>query len=113
LRAGKGQHHRHLQENTEKITDIVSAVFGETLRAIPALKQKGLAVRHRGELFFQLARLACKNQRRIGRQLLLGFDQTGGVRIGRNLADRFFAPGIRRPFVRHSSTHSSRRTHGP
>ncbi len=46
-RSGRiGQHHRHLQEDAEKIADVVGAVLGETLGAVPALQQKGLARRH-------------------------------------------------------------------
>ena len=38
-----GQHHRHLQEQAEKITDVVGAMLGKALRAIAALKKECLA----------------------------------------------------------------------
>ena len=41
--AGKGQHHRHLQEDAEEVADVVRAMFGEAFGAVAALQQEGLA----------------------------------------------------------------------
>ena len=69
--AGKGQHHRHLQEDAEEVADVVGAVLGEALGAVAALQQESLARGDARQRLLQLARLACKNQRRKGRKLLL------------------------------------------
>ena len=60
----------------------------------------------RRKLLLQLARLACKNQRRKGGELGFRVLQRGKVRIGRNLLDRLCSPRIRRPF-RHRCTQRS------
>ena len=61
---GERHHDRHLQEDAKEIANVVGGVLGETLGAVAALKQESLAGRDFGERPFQLARLACKNQRR-------------------------------------------------
>ncbi len=98
---GKGHNHGHLQEGAEEITDIVGAVFGEAFGAIAALKQESPAGRHVGELALELARLAGKNQRRIGRQPCLDGGQRVGIGIVGNLHDRLAAPAGRRPLLTH------------
>ena len=40
LRAGEGQHHRHLQEDAEEVADVVGAMLGEAFGAIAALEQE-------------------------------------------------------------------------
>ena len=67
-RAGKGQHHRHLQQHAEGVADIVGMEFGEALGAVAALEQESLAFGHLAERGHQVARLACEHQRRIGLQ---------------------------------------------
>ena len=71
LRAGEGQHHRHLQEHAEEVADVVGAMLGEAFGAVAALQQERLACSDAGQLLLQLARLTCKNQRRKGGELLL------------------------------------------
>ena len=95
LRAGKGQYDRHLQEHAEEVADVVRAVFGETLGAIAALEQESFAIGDARQLLLQLARLACKNQRRKCRKTGLGLGQRCHVRVDRHLADWLGSPGIR------------------
>ena len=71
----EGQHHRHLQEHAEEVADVVGAVLGEALGAVAALEQERLAGRHPRKMLLQAARLAGKNQRRKGRELLLDVGQ--------------------------------------
>ena len=66
LRAGEGQHHRHLQEDAEEVADVVRAMLGEALGAIAALQQEPVTGSDGSKLLLQLARLTCKNQRRKG-----------------------------------------------
>src|SRR5690606_41460774 len=40
LGCAMGQHHRHLQEDAEEITDVVGAVLGEALGAVAALEDR-------------------------------------------------------------------------
>jgi hypothetical protein len=54
LRAGEGQHDRHLQEDAEEVADVVGAVLGEALGAVAALQQEGLALGHAASCFFSL-----------------------------------------------------------
>ncbi len=98
-RRGIGQHHRHLQEQAEKIADIVGAVFGEAFGAIAALQQKHFAFRDLGQGLFQIARLTGKNQRRKARKLRLDVGKRLGVGIIGHLHDRLRAPGLRAPFA--------------
>ena len=81
-RHGRGisEHHRHLQEHAEKVADVVGAMLGEAFRAVAALQQESLAIGHLGERLLQAARLAGKDQRRKGRQLLFGIGQRLPVR---------------------------------
>ena len=83
--AGEGQHHRHLQEHAEEVADVVRAVLVEALGAVAALQQESLAGRDARERLLQAARLACKNQRRKGRKLLLDRGKRRLVRIIRHL----------------------------
>ena len=100
LRAGEGQHDRHLQEDAEEVADVVGAMLGKALGAVAALQQEGLAGRDLGELLLQLARLTCKNQRRKGRETGLGFT------AARRRPDRT-APAGSACFSRNSGTISS------
>ncbi len=83
-----GQHHRHLQEQAEKIADIVGAVLGEALGAIAALQQERLAGRNLRQRPLEVARLAGKDQRRKARKLPLDFGQRLDVQVVRHLHDR-------------------------
>ena len=77
----QGQDHRHLQEDAEEIADIVGGadpLLGEALGAIAALEQESLACGDAPERLLELARLACKNQRRKARELLLDRGQAAG-----------------------------------
>ena len=46
LAAGKGQHHRHLQDQAEGVANVIGVELLEALRAIAALQQEGPAGRH-------------------------------------------------------------------
>src|SRR5450755_3657221 len=54
-------------------------------------------------MLLQAPRLACKNQRRKGRELLLDFGESGLIRINRDLQDRLAAPAVRRPTLGHDA----------
>ncbi len=95
LRAGEGEHDRHLQEDAEEVADVVGTVLGEAFGAVAALEQEGLALGDRRELLLQLARLTCKNQRRKSRELLFHGHHGSRIRKSRDLADRQVAPGVR------------------
>src|SRR5690606_30136293 len=66
-----------------------------------ALKQKSVPGCHGRERALERPRLACKNERRKGAELLL--DLRGGIRVGifRHLDHRLVAPGIRAPTLFH------------
>ena len=100
-RAGIGQHHRHLQQHAEEIADIVGAMLGEALGAIAALQQEGLAGRHARQRLFQVAGLACKNQRRKGRKLRLDIRQCLRIGIVWHLLHRLGAPAVGCPPLGH------------
>ena len=57
------------------IADIVRVEFGKALGAVAALQQKRLALDDLGQIIGQVARLACKNQRRIVAQRFFGCGQ--------------------------------------
>ena len=79
--AGIGQHDRHLQEDAEEIADVVGAVLGEAFGAVAALQQEGLARGYPRQRLFQVAGLACKNQRRKRGKLRLDIGQCLGIGI--------------------------------
>ena len=83
-----GQHHRHLQKQPEKIADIVGAVLGEALGAIATLEEECLAGGNLRQSAFEIACLACKNQRRKARKLRFDVGQRLDVGIIRHLHDR-------------------------
>src|SRR5690606_15119989 len=112
LRTGKGQNHRHLEENAEEDADVVRAMFREAFGAVAALKEKCVTGSHAGKLLLQLARLTCKNERRKAGELGLDSPEGVNVRISRDLLDRLFSPGIRGP-LRHCRNHSLLGAHGP
>src|SRR5690606_5123282 len=111
LGASEGQDHGHLKEDAEEVTDVVRAMLGEALSAVATLKQKALAIGDGGQRLLQLACLARKNERRIGRHARLDLGERSRVRISRNLADRLVPPRIRRPFC-HINTHRLAPGHG-
>ena len=94
---GEGEHHRHLQHDSEGIANRIGVEFLETLGAIAALQQKGLAIGDLGQLRAQAAGLPREYQRRIATQLILDPITRRGVRIGRRLSDRFVTPTRRCP----------------
>jgi hypothetical protein len=96
-RGGERHHHCHLQEYAEEIADVVGRMFAEALGAIAALQQERIARRRLAKGLFELARFACKNQRRIAGKLALGLGQRGTIGIGRRLRDRLGTPAIRGP----------------
>ena len=96
-------HHGHLQEHAEEVADVVGAVLGEALGAIAAMEEECLAGRHPRKMLLQAPRLACKNQRRKGRELLLDLGESGLVRVVRHLQDRLAAPAVRRPTLGHDA----------
>ena len=99
--AGEGQHHRHLQKDAEEVADVVRPMLGEAFGAVAALQQESLAGANARQLLFQVAGLACKNQRRKARQLLLHGRKGRLVRVIRHLHDGLFAPAIGRPTLGH------------
>ncbi|QTK78540.1 hypothetical protein AT6N2_C0675 [Agrobacterium tumefaciens] len=99
-----GQHHGHLQEGAEEVTDIVRAVLEEAFGAIAALQQEGVAFCHIGELFFQAAGFTCKDQRRIGRKRGFRRSKCCRIRIFGNLLDRFLPPAAGGPILCHVLT---------
>ena len=100
-RAGISEHDRHLQKHTEEVADVVGAVLGKALGAVAPLQQKSLAVDDTRQRFLQAARLASKDQRWKGRELLFHVVQRLQVRIYRHLMDRFLAPAVGRPAFGH------------
>jgi hypothetical protein len=90
--AGKGQHDSHLQENAEKVPDVVGLVLGKAFGTVPTLQQESPAFGNLGQLALQLARLTGKHQRRKAGEPLLDSGQRVIVGIGRNLFDRESAP---------------------
>ena len=103
---GKGDHHRHLQEDAEEVADIVGRMFGEGFGAIAALQQESFAERDLAERAFELARFAGEDERRKAGELALDFGERSLIRIDRHLLDRLCPPARRRPtfsgHVRHS-----------
>ena len=59
---GKGQHHRHLQQNLAGVLDLGGIQFGKTLGAVASLQQKGLSLRYTGQLLLQFLYLVGKYQ---------------------------------------------------
>ena len=92
-----GQHHRHLQEQAEEIADVVGAMLGEALGAIATLEEECLAGGNLRQSAFEVACLACKNERRKARKLSLDLGQRLGIRVFGHLHDRLVPPRIRAP----------------
>ena len=101
--AGKRQHHGHLEENAEKIADVVGGMLGEALRAVTALKQERLSGRHFTQSALQFARLAREHERGKAGQRFLGVGQRRRIGIGGRLLDGLGSPAVRGPtFCRHA-----------
>ncbi len=81
LAAGKGQHHRHLQDQAKGVPDGVGVKLLEALRAVATLQQKGVATRDRAQQGLKPARLTGEHQRRHGPQPVLSVRQRVRVRI--------------------------------
>ena len=100
---GESHDHSHLQEHAEEIANVVGRVLAEAFGAIPALQKEGLAGRRLAQRPFELARLACKNQRRIAGELALGLGQRCAIGIDRRLRNRLRPPAIRGPtLIKHN-----------
>ena len=96
-RGREGHHHRHLQEHAEEIADVVGGMLAEALGAVAALEQESLARSRAPERPLELARLACKNERRIARKLALGLGERRQVLVDRRLLDGLRPPAVGRP----------------
>ena len=112
-RAGVGQHHRHLQQHAEEVADVVGAVLGETLGAVAALKQEGLAGRNPGERLLEVAGFPCKNQWRKRRKLRLDIRQRLGVWIVGDLQYRPGPPAVGGPPLGHDVNSSNKNRYLP
>src|SRR6516165_6813954 len=77
-----GEHHRHLQEQTKEVANVVGAVLGEALRTVAALQQESVAGKH---------------QRRETGKLRFDIAERLGVGIIRHLQSRLGPPGIGAP----------------
>src|SRR5947207_1968686 len=94
LPAGKGQDHRHLQENAEEITDIVGGMLGETFGTVAALEQETLAFRDPGKLALELPCLAGKDKRRKALENRFDGGELCLIVIMRHLLNRQLAPAL-------------------
>lgn len=94
-----GEHDRHLQEDAERVPDVVRVELGEAFRAVAALKQEGAAGRDVGERRLEAPRLAGEDERREVPERPLDRLDRFRIRIGRRLADRPRPPGFRGPFL--------------
>ena len=92
-----GQHDRHLQDDAERVADVVGVEFGEAFGAIAALEQERLAFRDAREIGGQVARFAGEDQRGIGAELLGRGGERGGVGIGGELARFVALPAVGGP----------------
>ena len=111
-RPGKGQDHRHLQEDAEEVADVVGVVLGEALGAVAALEEEPLAGRDPGEPLLELPRLAGKDQRRIGGDAGLDRGERRRVGIDRRLLDRPRAPALWGPALLHHAKLRTRKNRG-
>ena len=110
LLARECQHHGHLQDQAERVADVVRVKLLETLGTVATLQQESLALRHITQPRSKRARLTGEHQRRIARQLLLDSRQLVHVRIvRRNVQRRLPPPRVRRPASR--TSRSIRRAH--
>ena len=102
LAAGKGQDHRHLQEDAEEIADIVGGMFGEAFGAIAALEQESPCLRRPGPACASAC--APRRQKPAAESRPSCFSTIGQaclVVIVRHLHDREFPPAVRCPVGRH------------
>ena len=96
-RGTKGQHHCHLQNDLEGVTNIVRREFGKALGTVTTLKKEGPPFGNLAKLALQALRLACKHQRRHRGELRLDAGEFFGIRVIRNLFDGMVAPTVRLP----------------
>jgi hypothetical protein len=75
--------------------------------AVAALQQERLAGRNPPQRLFQAARLAGKDQRREGRELLFDVGQHPRIRVFGHLGDRLQAPIVGRPPFGHVNLRNS------
>src|SRR4051812_46067736 len=76
-------------------------MLGEAFGAVAALKEEGLACGYTRKRLFQVAGLACKNQRRKRGKLRLDIGQRLGVGIFGQLLRRLGAPAVGCPPLGH------------
>ena len=89
----EGQHDRHLQDDAERVADIVRVELLEALGAIAALKQECLARSNLCEALFQAPRFAGKYERWIAFQARLNCSKGCSVGIvRRDVLGRQFPP---------------------
>ena len=96
-----GEHHRHLQQDTEGVAHRVGVKFREALGAVAALQQKGLAFADPRQALLQPARLAGEHQRGRGLEALSGRGERGRIGPSRLLLDRQPAPAAGIPRAGH------------
>ena len=101
--AAEGQDQRHLQEQLEIVADVVGLVLLEALRAVSALQQEALALRHVGQLLLEVAHLLDEHQRGIVAQIALHLFQRRLVRVLRHLEDRLAPPAVQLPRLSHGT----------
>ncbi len=105
LTAGEGHHHRHLQQQTEGVADVVGAELLEALGAVSALQQEGLALRHLLQELLQPPRLAGEDQGRHPAQLVLDAGERRRVRIViGDVPGGLGPPALGRPALGHGSS---------
>ena len=108
-----GQHDRHLEDDAERVADIVRVELGEALGTVAALEEERLARRDLGQLRLELACLAREDERRIAHQLALGAGERVGVGVGRELTGFVGAPAGRAPLGGHGHFLSQGRAFAP
>ena len=96
-RRPEGQNHRHLQQHAEGVADDVGGEVGEAFGTVTALQHESLAFGGKGQMRFQAACLSGEYQWWVPAQARFHLLKLRRVRVGRDLADRTIAPGIRVP----------------
>ena len=101
LLAGKGQHHRHLQQHPEGIADIVRVKFGKAFGAVTALQQETFARSNFGQIGLQRAGFTGEDQRGKAGERTCDLVERRGVGIGRQMPCFLGLPAFRGPVTRH------------
>ena len=103
-----GQHDGHLQNDAERIADVVRVEFREAFGTIAALQQKCFARSDLSQIFRQRARFARKDEGRIPSQLRLRGGQCLRIGIIGKLPRLMFAPALGGPVRCHGHQSSCR-----